>query len=86
MAGRLRSCIRGISLVRLAPLIRPLIEVHWTRMVARLNGVARAEEDLRRHLFGSARPDPPAWLGRGNVGSADPVVALAALMRWPAPN
>ncbi len=55
----------GDELVRLAPLIRPLIELHWTRMVAQLNGVARTEENLRRHLFGSERPDPPASLRAG---------------------
>ena len=55
----------GDELVRLAPLIRPLIELHWTRMVAQLNDVARTEENLRRHLFGSERPDPPASLRAG---------------------
>ncbi len=55
----------GDELVRLAPLIRPLIEVHWTRMVAQLNGVAQAEENLRRHLFGSERLDPPGPLRAG---------------------
>ena len=42
----------GDELVRLAPLVRPLVELHWTRMVARLNGVATDEENLRNHLFG----------------------------------
>ena len=55
----------GDELVRLAPLIRPLVEVHWTRMVAQFNNVARAEEDLHRHLFGSDRPQPPAGLRAG---------------------
>ena len=45
----------GDELVRLSPLIRPLVELHWTRMVAQLNKVATVEEDLRRHLFGSPR-------------------------------
>lgn len=45
----------GDELVRLSPLIRPLIELHWTRMVARLSNVATVEEDLRHHLFGSPR-------------------------------
>ena len=31
------------ELLRLGPLIRPLIEVHWTRMVAEINGVASAD-------------------------------------------
>ncbi len=45
----------GDELLRLGPVIRPLIEVHWTRMVADLNGVASEELDLHRHLFGSDR-------------------------------
>ena len=55
----------GDELVRLAPLIRPLVELHWTRMVARLNGVATVEEDLRHHLFGSPRIVPPKMLRDG---------------------
>lgn len=55
----------GDELVRLAPLIRPLIEVHWTRMVAQFNEIAKQEEDLHRHLFGSARPRPPAPMRQG---------------------
>jgi len=45
----------GDELVRLSPLIRPLVELHWTRMVAQLSNVATVEEALRHHLFGSAR-------------------------------
>ena len=48
----------GDELVRLSPLIRPLVELHWTRMVAKLNGVSTVEEDLRQHLFGSPRIAP----------------------------
>jgi hypothetical protein len=55
----------GDELVRLGPLIRPLIELHWTRMVAQFNGVAKQEEDLHRHLFGSPRPRLPAPIRRG---------------------
>ena len=55
----------GDELVRLAPLIRPLVELHWTRMAARLNGVATVEEDLRHHLFGSPRIVPPKMLRDG---------------------
>ena len=55
----------GDELVRLAPLIRPLVELHWTRMVARLNGVATVEADLRHHLFGSPRIVPPKMLRDG---------------------
>jgi len=39
----------GDQLVRLAPLVRPLVELHWVRMVAALNGVTLVEDDLRRH-------------------------------------
>jgi len=55
----------GDELVRLSPLIRPLVELHWTRMVAQLNRVATVEEDLRHHLFGSSRVAPPKMLRDG---------------------
>jgi hypothetical protein len=55
----------GDDLLRLGPLIRPLIEVHWTRMVAEINGVASAELDLHHHLFGSDRILPPRPLRDG---------------------
>ncbi len=55
----------GDELVRLSPLIRPLGELHWTRMVAEINGVAKAELDLHRHLFGSERLMPPKPLRDG---------------------
>ena len=55
----------GDELVRLGPLVRPLVEVHWTRMVAEINGVAKVELDLHRHLFGSERLIPPKPLRDG---------------------
>jgi 5-methylcytosine-specific restriction endonuclease McrA len=55
----------GEQLVRLAPLIRPLVELHWTRMVATINGVATEEQDLHRHLFGRDRLVPPKALREG---------------------
>ena len=55
----------GDELLRLGPLIRPLIELHWTRMVAEINGVASAELNLHRHLFGSDRILPPRPLRDG---------------------
>jgi 5-methylcytosine-specific restriction endonuclease McrA len=55
----------GDQLVRLAPLIRPLVELHWTRMVATLNHVATEEQDLHRHLFGRDRLTPPRALREG---------------------
>ena len=55
----------GEQLVRLAPLIRPLVELHWTRMVAAINHVATEEQDLHRHLFGRDRLAPPKALRDG---------------------
>jgi 5-methylcytosine-specific restriction endonuclease McrA len=55
----------GDELVRLAPLIRPLVELHWTRMVAAINKVATEEQDLHRHLFGRDRLIPPRALREG---------------------
>ena len=51
--------------MRLSPLIRPLVELHWTRMVAKLNKVSTVEEDLRQHLFGSPRIAPSRVLRDG---------------------
>jgi hypothetical protein len=58
----------GDELLRLGPLIRPLVELHWTRMVAEINGVASAELNLHRHLFGSDRILPPRPL-RDGIGA-----------------
>ncbi len=55
----------GDELLRLGPLVRPLVELHWTRMVAEINNVATAEPDLHRHLFGAARVIPPKALRDG---------------------
>ena len=55
----------GDQLVRLAPLILPLVELHWTRMVATINGVATEEQQLHRHLFGRDRLTPPKALRQG---------------------
>jgi hypothetical protein len=61
----------GDELLRLGPLIRPLVELHWTRMVAEINGVAQAELDLQRHLFGSDRVIPPKVLRDGIAALQD---------------
>lgn len=53
------------DLVRLAPLLRPLIELHWIRMVASLNGLDLEGERLRAHLFGGDRTAFPATLRSG---------------------
>jgi 5-methylcytosine-specific restriction endonuclease McrA len=50
------------ELLRLGTLVRPLVELHWTRMVAEINKVATAELDLHRHLSGSDRVLPPKAL------------------------
>lgn len=42
-------------LVSLSGLIRPLVELHWTRAVARLNDRSLHEDGLREFLFGSSR-------------------------------
>jgi 5-methylcytosine-specific restriction endonuclease McrA len=43
----------GDHLLRLAPLIRPLVQREWTSLVARFNGLPEAE--LERFLFGARR-------------------------------
>lgn len=55
----------GDHLVRLAPWLRPRIEMHWTRMVARLNRLDLEDERHRQHLFGAARPTFPTMLRDG---------------------
>ncbi|MCZ7537072.1 MAG: hypothetical protein M5T61_14990 [Acidimicrobiia bacterium] len=55
----------GDRLLRLAPLLRPLIELHWTRMVARINHIATEDERLRSHLFGAERAAFPEALRSG---------------------
>lgn len=61
----------GDELIRLGPLVRPLVELHWTRMVAEINKVATAELDLHRHLFGSDRVLPPKVLRDGIAALQD---------------
>jgi hypothetical protein len=45
----------GDWLVALSGLLRPLLELHWTREVARFNRQELAEDRLREFLFGTAR-------------------------------
>jgi 5-methylcytosine-specific restriction endonuclease McrA len=61
----------GDELLRLGPLVRPLVELHWTRMVAEINNVAAVELDLHRHLFGSERVIPPKVLRDGIAALQD---------------
>jgi hypothetical protein len=57
----------GVSerLVTLGPMLRPLIELHWVRDVARWSGIATEDEHLHRHMFGDERV---AW-PKGLVGN-----------------
>lgn len=55
----------GDHLLRLAPLLRPLIELHWTRMVARINRINTEDDRLHRHLFGAERVRFPRILRSG---------------------
>jgi hypothetical protein len=55
----------GDHLLRLAPLLRPLIELHWTRMVAGINRINLEDDRLRAHLFGTERTTFPAALRAG---------------------
>ena len=50
------------ELLRLAPLIRPLVEVHWVREVSKWSHLNVEEIHLRRHLFGADRTSFPDWL------------------------
>lgn len=43
------------TLVSLGGLLRPLLEVHWTREVAGFNGAITEEDRLREFLFGATR-------------------------------
>ncbi len=49
-------------LVVLGPMLRPLVELHWTNDVARWTGVDLEDATLRSHLFGSERASFPARL------------------------
>jgi hypothetical protein len=87
----------GDELLRLAPLVRPLVEVHWARMVADLNGASLLEDRLRVHLFGADRVSFPRALrssiaelqqGRcfycdARLGRATQVDHFVPWSRWP---
>lgn len=49
-------------LVVLGPMLRPLIELHWARDVAKWTQVPMEDEALRTHLFGSERIGFPRGL------------------------
>lgn len=61
----------GDHLLRLAPLLRPLIELHWTRMVARINRINTEDDRLHDHLFGAERATFPKDLRSGLAGFQD---------------
>ncbi len=52
-------------LIVLGPLLRPLVELHWTRDVARWSGVATEDDRLHAHLFGADRASFPAGMRSG---------------------
>lgn len=49
-------------LVVIGPILRPLIELHWTRDVARWTRLPMEDDDLRSHLFGTERTNFPKRL------------------------
>lgn len=85
------------QLVVLGPLLRPLVELHWTRDVARWTGVATEDDRLRTHLFGTDRLTFPAAVREGlsrlqggrcfycgdALTSAGQVDHFLAWSRWP---
>jgi len=84
-------------LLRLAPLLRPLIELHWTKMVARLNQIATEDQRLHDHLFGAERTAFPKELRAGlmdlqqgscfycnsRLGASTQVDHFVPWSRWP---
>lgn len=89
----------GVSdrLVVLGPLLRPLIELHWTQDVARWSGVSTEDERLRAHLFGTDRSAFPRALRSGlaelqggncfycgeRLGNRREIDHFLAWSRWP---
>lgn len=59
--------LEGVAsrLVVLGPMLRPLIELHWARDVAKWSAVPSEDENLRSHLFGSSRVAFPSHLVGG---------------------
>jgi len=52
-------------LVVIGPMLRPLIELHWSRDVARWTRLPMEDDDLRAHLFGTDRTAfPKALVGQ----------------------
>jgi hypothetical protein len=49
-------------LIVLGPMLRPLIELHWARDVARWTGVSLEDTALQEHLFGAERVALPSAL------------------------
>ncbi|MGE0306862.1 MAG: HNH endonuclease [Acidimicrobiia bacterium] len=84
-------------LVVLGPMLRPLIELHWTRDVARWTRLPTEDEALHAHLFGSERTGFPRTfvadlsdIQHGNcfycgerLGSRPEVDHFLAWSRWP---
>jgi 5-methylcytosine-specific restriction endonuclease McrA len=55
------SLLDGVAeiLIRLGPMFRSLIEIHWVRDVAKMNRLASTESELYGHLFGNERENFP---------------------------
>jgi hypothetical protein len=84
-------------LIVLGPMLRPLIELHWTRDVARWTGVSLEDTALQAHLFGVDRVAFPSVLiaelhdlQRGRCFYCDEPIAgrghvdhFLAWSRWP---
>lgn len=84
-------------LVVLGPMLRPLIELHWTRDVARWTRLPMEDEALRAHLFGRDRVGFPHALVAGlselqgehcfycgaRLGARREVDHFLAWSRWP---
>jgi 5-methylcytosine-specific restriction endonuclease McrA len=49
----------GEVLIKLGPMFRSLIEIHWVRDVAKMNRLATTESELYGHLFGNERENFP---------------------------
>lgn len=84
-------------LVVIGPMLRPLIELHWSRDVARWTRLPMEDDDLRAHLFGTDRSAfPKALVGQlselqhdecfycgARLGKRREVDHFLAWSRWP---
>lgn len=52
----------GEILIKLGPMFRSLIEIHWVQDVAKMNQLDTTESGLYKHLFGQERANFPEFL------------------------